>query len=73
MEISNKNHGNPNILSGNKQGGDGQGKTDQDKENVNTLKNEQLHDTEKPQPDQEMTNNLERSKEQNENEDGKNQ
>jgi hypothetical protein len=73
MDNSNINDGNPNILSGNEQGVNSPAKTDQDKENINTLKNEQLHDADKPQSNQEIDSSLQRSGEQNENDDGKKQ
>lgn len=73
MDNSNINDGNPNILSGTEQGVDSPGKTDQDKENVNVLKNEQLHDAEKAQSNQEIDDSLQRSGEQNENDEGKSQ
>ena len=71
MDNSNINEGNANILSGTEQGADSPGKTDQDKENINVLKNEQLEAAEKAQPSQEIDDSLQRSGQQNENDHGK--
>jgi len=71
MDNPNINDGNQNILSGNEEGVNSQQKSDQDKENVNVHKNEHLEGSEKPQQDQEIADNSQRSGQENENEQGK--
>ena len=71
MDNPNINDGSANILSGTGQGAALPDKTDQDKENVNVLKNEQLDGAEKAQSNQEIDDSLHRSGQQNENDHGK--
>jgi hypothetical protein len=60
MDNPNINEGNPNILSGNEAGADLHDQPEQNKENVDVLKNEQLHDSEKSQQNQEFDDTLQR-------------